>query len=149
MIRLSRLLGAALIAAAPALPLHAGDTGPSVAISFSDAALGLLSAKGESVIVWAYYAGDPVEGAEVPLTDEGLVFLGEETLRITPADQIVHFAAKIAGPVESVAEPLVNVAVWSGREAAEFNLLDCSMIDASLREIAENRPTILCGVVGQ
>lgn len=149
MIRLHKLLGAALIAAAPASPLHAGDTGPSVAISFSDAARGLLSAKGESVIVSAYYAGDPIDGAEVPLTDEGLVFLGEETLRIAPADQVVHFAARIEGPLESVAEPLVNVAVWSGREAAEVNLLDCSMIDASLREIAEDRPTILCGVIGQ
>ncbi|MCC7321969.1 MAG: hypothetical protein IT542_13450 [Rubellimicrobium sp.] len=116
-------------------------------LEFAGDTAATLVGMGEWVTISAFYAGIAV-APEAPLEEDGSVYLGDETLRVFPADQTVT----LAGPPQFVPagwtdEVLINVNVFTARFAAEDNLIDCDFIDGPVAEVALAENTIRCGLI--
>ena len=107
-----------------------------------------LQARGEWVIVNAWYYGDPALDA-VPMDEMGLVFLGEEEATVYPVSQRVVLGGYTAGaPRDWVIEPIVNVNVFSARLTDQNNLLNCGIVEGPVTELAGAVQTISCSMIG-
>lgn len=120
---LNRVIGAALLAAAPAGAAVAQDSALRVAIRFTEAAQSTLA--GDRAIIAARYGTGK-----------------EERLEIEPHDQIVELRSG-----DQATD--VSVEVSSGRRLSGVSLLDCVGLDAPVQSLAKRTPTILCSLTGQ
>lgn len=108
-----------------------------------------LQARGEWIIVNAWYYGDPAVDS-VPMDEMGLVYLGEEKATVYPVSQRVVIGGYTAGaPRDWVLDPLVNVNVFSARLTDQNNLLDCGLVEGPVAELAGGVQTISCTLLGQ
>lgn len=141
------LLAAALVPAgrAEAPAAHGFD----LTLKLSDGLVAELSAKNETIILAAWFYGDPnAEGAS-EVDEMGLIQLGEERAEVPPAAGPVRIngaldpakLALIEGGVK------VNVNVFSGRKSSEDNLISCDFIDGPVEDLTAAPTEIFCGLI--
>ena len=125
---LTRLALAAAVGLA-ALPALAETPRVTLKITFDPAAAKELADMGEMVTVSSHFFGFPKEGATLKPDEMGMITLGIEDVTIHPADATLEAGGVLTtAPLDQVAEPLVNVNVFSARFVNEDNLLDCSLL---------------------
>ena len=118
-------------------------------ISFDPAAAAKLAAMGERVTVSAWYYGEPLGEGLIHVDEMGQVWLGTETFDIWPLDQTVSIGGSLGGaPMGWVAQPMVNVNVYSSRLADQNNLLECDLVDGPFDELAMDAQPIRCKLIG-
>jgi hypothetical protein len=107
-----------------------------------------LQARGEWVVVNAWFYGDPALDS-VPMDEMGLVYLGEERATVYPVSQRVVLGGYTAGvPRDWVLEPILNVNVFSARMTDQNNLLNCGIVEGPVAELAGAVQTISCTQIG-
>ena len=121
----------------------------SIAISFDEATIAKLTSLGEWVTVSAYYSGDPAR-EDAPTDEMGMVYLGHEEAQIYPVNQTIELGGFLEGaPLDWVAAALINVNVYSARFVDENNILNCSIIDGPVRELAQAGQSINCTLLDE
>lgn len=136
--------------------LLAGTCGTAMAqtvtidLTFSENALAELQARGEGVVVAAYWMGEPAPGATLPDTEIGTIFLMSEdiTLQAGPA-RVVLGGSLDSAPVGQVTVPMLNVNVFSARWTTEDNLIDCGFLDDEMAKLAAAPQTLNCRLIGE
>ncbi len=138
------------------LSLLAGFAGSAFAqtvtidLTFSDKALTELTARGEGVVIAAYWMGDPAPGATIQANDIGTVFLMSEDLTLHPGPARVVVGSNLsAAPMDQVTVPYLNVNVSSARWTDEDNLLDCEFLDDTVAKLAAAPQAIHCKLIGE
>lgn len=149
----ARAFSAACLAAVMAAPAHAEDApsfGFDLTLTLSEKLLAELTPRGETIIIAAWYYGDP-NAAGAPHVDEmEFIQLGDERIEIPPASGPVRVtgggidAAKL-GYVEGGVK--VNVNIFSGRKSSEDNLISCDFIDGPVAELTAAPTEIACGLI--
>lgn len=131
------------------LPAFAAET-ISLEVQLDPAALAKLQVLNEGVVISGWFSGEPVAGNTVPLDEMGLVWLGKEELTIWPqaSAKVTLGSGLSAAPVASVVAPMLNVNVFTARFADEDNLLDCSLVEGPLAELAKSPQVITCKLIG-
>ncbi len=141
------------LAAGAALAVSAGVAAAqtvTIDLTFSDKALADLTRRGEAVAVSAYWMGDPVEGATLPETEIGTIFLLAEKVTLQPGPARVILGTNFGtAPTDQVTMPMLNVNVFTDRWTDEHNLIDCSFLDAPLAELAAEPQAIHCKLIGE
>lgn len=108
------------------------------------AAEAALQARGEWVVVDAWFYGDPALDS-VPMDEMGLVYLGEERATVYPVSQRVTIGGYTNGaPRDWVFEPIVNVNVFTARMTDQNNLLNCGIVEGPIADLAGGVQTISC-----
>ncbi len=142
-------VAAVTMAAAMASGQAMAQDGVTVELVLDPAVEAELLARGEWVIVNAWYYGDPALDS-VPMDEMGLVFLGEEEATVFPVSQTITLGGFTGGaPRDWVIEPIVNVNVFSARLTDQNNLLDCGIVEGPVAELSGAVQTITCGLLGQ
>lgn len=134
-------------ASAPASPFAV-----TVKISLSPAAAKRLASANETLMVSAFYFGNPKSGVPGRAVDEmGQVHLGNQDIELSGAgsadfDGHVVDQSKL-GFIDG--DPQVNINVYSGRHSSEDNLLNCDFFEDAV-QIAVAKPiAIHCGLIGE
>lgn len=136
--------------------LFAGSPGLATAetvtlnLTFSEPALAHLTLRGEGVTIAAYWMGDPVPGAELPLTEIDTIFLMSEDITLQAGPATVVLGGSLASaPLDQVTVPMLNVNVFSARWTSGDNLIDCGFLDGPLAELAAAPQDLICQLIGE
>jgi hypothetical protein len=139
----------AVVAAMLAGAAAAQDGMVTVDLVLDPAVEAALQARGEWVIVNAWFFGDPAVDS-VPMDEMGLVYLGEEKATVYPVSQRVVLGGYMAGaPRDWVLDPIVNVNVFTARLTDQNNLLNCGIVEGPVAEVSGAVQTISCTLLGQ
>jgi hypothetical protein len=121
-----------------------------VELTLSDKAAMRLKMRHESVVVSAYYSGEPKKDAEGHVNQIGTIDLGTENVEVVGAPGLVKVTGTkidirrldwIKGPV------LLNVNVYSGRHASADNILACDFFDGKLSAAVRKTPVLHCSLI--
>jgi hypothetical protein len=128
-------------------------SGFSVGVTLSDKAAKTLADRKETIIVAAYFSGNPKPGTPRKyLSDIGQVDLGQATVEIAPG-AIAKF-----GPVKLKQDalnqtdksgPQLLINVYSGRKSSPDNLLDCGIYEDALMPVQGKTIPIACKLIGE
>ena len=122
----------------------AQDSTISFGLGFDPATSAALTARGEMVIISAWYFGDPAR-PEVKVDEIGQVYLGGEELTIYPLDQQITLGTNLANAkLGDVIAPMVNINIFTARQTHEDNLIDCDFIEGPVAEIAAQDLILTC-----
>ncbi len=142
-----RLALVPLLAASPCL---AETQTVTLYLTFSDKALAELTSRGDGVTVAAYWMGDPVEGATLPLTEIDTIFLMSEDITLQAGPATVVLGGSLASaPLDQVTVPMLNVNVFSARWTSEDNLIDCDFLDDEMAKLSAAPQTLNCKLIGE
>lgn len=132
-----------------ALPTIAAAETISLEVQLDPAALAKLQKLDEAVVVSAWFSGEPTADNTIALDDMGMVWLGNEEFTIWPqaSAKLTLGSGLSAAPVASVIAPMINVNVYSARFISEDNLLDCSLVDGPLADLAKAPQVITCKLI--
>ena len=129
------------------------SSGFSVAVTLSDKAGKTLADGKETIIVAAYFSGNPKPGTPRKyLSDIGQVDLGEAHVETSPGT-IAKF-----GPVKLKQDalnqidksgPQLLINVYSGRKSSPNNLLVCGIYEDALDPIQGKTIPITCKLIGE
>ena len=148
----NRVLAAALFCAALAAASHAEAPVAhrfDLTLALSDKLVAELTAKNETIIIAAYFYGEPNEKGATEIDEMGQIRLGEERTEIPPAPGPV--------PINGLLDPgkltlieggaSVNVNIFSGRKSSEDNLISCDFIDGPVAELTAQPTEMFCGLI--
>jgi hypothetical protein len=108
-----------------------------------------LTKAGERVIIAGYFYGEPAPKAKMQSDEAGQIYLSGEEFTIWPKDQAVTLGQSLAGaPLDQVVEPYLNVNIYSARFTSEDNLLDCEIVDDSLKALGSGEHVLNCKLIG-
>jgi hypothetical protein len=138
-----------------AQPLRAQEQKPvifafDVEISLSDRAAARLKIRNESIVVSAYYSGDPKPSAGKHTNQIGTIDLGTENVEVIGAAGLVRVTGTkididrlewVKGPV------MVNVNAYSGRHSSLDNILACDFFDGKLSSAVRKAPLLTCSLI--
>lgn len=147
-----RILPAACMAVALSVSARAEEPplGFDLTLSLSEKLTAELTARGETIIVAAWYYGDPNAAGAEHVDEMDLIQLGEERIEVAPAAGPIRVtggqvdAGKL-GYVEGGVK--VNVNTFSGRKSSEDNLISCDFIDGPVEELTAAPTEIFCGLI--
>jgi|GEM_PF-1965976 len=146
---------AALLAASlsPMVAL-ADDTarGPSVALSFSPAALEQLTETSEEVVLRLTYFVHPSPAGRERADESGEIDLGNHALQIAAAPGVVDLSGGAPQEIDDafVSEPpKVNINVGSARLASEDNILSCDVFEGYLERLSTQEFTLHCSLISE
>jgi hypothetical protein len=138
---------------AQSAPTTPGFSGFSVRATLSDKAGKTLADRKETVVVAAYFSGNPKPGTPRKyLSDIGQVDLGQANVEIAPG-AIAKF-----GPVKLKQDalnqvdtkgPQLLINVYSGRKSSPDNLLDCGIYEDGLAPVEGKTIPISCKLIGE
>jgi hypothetical protein len=127
--------------------------GFNAAVALSAKAKRKLEESKETVVVAAYFSGNPKSGAlKQYISDTGEIDLGEKQVEIAPG------AAASFGEIELKRDsleqadnqgPLLLVNVYSGRKSSPDNLLDCGIYEGPLKAVQNKSVPISCKLIGE
>ena len=127
--------------------------GFSVGVTLSDKAKKTLADRKETIVVAAYFSGNPKPGTPRKyLSDIGQVDLGQTNVEIAPG-AIARF-----GPVKLKQDalnqvdksgPQLLINVYSGRKSSPDNLLDCGIYEDALAPVQGKTIPITCKLIGE
>ncbi len=123
--------------------------GVTIQVHFDKASIESLARSGERVILSGYFYGEPVANAKMQPDEVGQIYLSGEQYTILPVDQSVTFGQTLAmAPVDQVVEPYLNVNIYSARFTSEDNLLDCEIVDDSVKVLGTSEHVLNCKLIG-
>jgi len=140
-----------------ALPIsaHAVELGFDIRIALSRQASAELARKGESLVAYASYYGDPRRGAEKHADEVGQIDLNPEDEQVDIPD-LDNAHAHISGSTVSAGRlawidgPVkVNVNIASARKSGPDNLLACDFIDGPVHVLQNAVVTLHCGLISE
>lgn len=124
----------------------------SISVRLSDAAKQRLQSMGESVIVIAYFDGDPLPGQgkyNPPMRD---VFLGDDE-RLVDGKNVATFGStkisKSSWDRLANKDYFVTINVVSARRASRDNLLECPSPEDRISKFAGRATEVLCRLIGE
>ena len=134
------------LAGCHAPPAH-GPNAFTVVVALTPQASAKLTALHEKVTVAAYYYGLPAPGVQAG--PDGQVDLGSEKVEFAPPQNQAVFAGALDdGELKTIAgPPRVLVNVFSARQAAPDNLLDCGIFDDAIVTAQAHTPHIVCDLI--
>ena len=138
---------APLIACAFAcLTTAAAADGFDIKVRFDDRTTLTLAQIGESVVVSAFYFGDPSANGQAHADEMGQIWLGNEDVEIDSLDQTVHLKAALddkgLGWINGA--PRVNINIYSARHADPNNLLNCEIFEDDIAVAQARAPLLRC-----
>ncbi len=140
-----RALMIALLLSAP----MAHAEGVTVKVHFDKASLKALTKAGERVKISGYFYGEPAPKATLQADEMDQIYLSGEEYTIWPADQTVVFGQSLVkAPVDQVVEPFLNVNIFSARFTSEDNILDCDIVDDSVKVLGAAEHVLNCKLIG-
>ncbi len=121
----------------------------SIQLTLSEKLVAELTAKNETIIVAAYFYGEPNEKGQSEIDDMGYIQLGDERTEIPPASGLVPINGVVdPAKVALLATPVsVNVNIFSGRKSSEDNLISCDFIDGPVADLGTAPVEISCGLI--
>lgn len=123
--------------------------GVTVKVHFDAASAKALLEAGERVKLSGYFYGEPAPNATMNADEMDQIYLSGEEYTIWPVDQTVTFGQSLAkAPVDQVIEPYLNVNIFSARFTSEDNLLDCDIVDDSLKVLGTAEHLLNCKLIG-
>ena len=121
----------------------------TVKVHFDPAAAKALAKRGELVILSGYFYGAPAPKATLKADEMDQIYLGGEEYTIWPVDQTVTFGQTLAkAPLDQVVDPSLNVNIYSARRTSEDNLLDCDIVDDTLKVLGTADHVLNCKLIG-
>ncbi len=76
------------------------------------------------------------------------IYLSGQQYTSGPVDQTVTFGQSLAkAPVDQVAEPFLNVNIFSARFTSEDNFLDCEIVDDSVKKLGTASHVLNCKLI--
>lgn len=141
----------ALVLAFAVLPLPAlADGLVRIDLTLSPRAMAELASQAEMVTVSGFFWGEPAPGATIEPDGMGQIFLGTEDHTVWPVPQQVALGVNFGlMPRAQVVTPFLNVNVFSARYASEDNLLDCTLVDGAVADLAGTVQTVHCKLIGE
>jgi len=137
----------ALLALLLASAAHAD--GVTIKVHFDEASAKALVKAGERVMLSGYFYGEPAPNATMQADEADQIYLSGEDFTIWPKDQTVTFGQSLkAAPVDQVVEPYLNVNIYSARFTSEDNLLDCEIVDDSVKVLEKTEHVLNCKLIG-
>jgi hypothetical protein len=104
---------------------------------------------GERVTVAGYFYGQPAPNATMQADEADQIYLSGEQYTIWPADQTLTFGQSLSqAPMDQVVEPFLNVNIYSARFTSEDNMLDCEIVDDSLKALGTAEHVLNCKLIG-
>ncbi len=121
----------------------------TVKVHFDEASQKALTQSGERVILSGYFYGEPAPNATMQADEVGQIYLSGEEYTVLPKDQTVIFGQTLPnGPLDQVVEPFLNVNIYTARFTTEDNLLDCDIVDDSVKVLAKTEHVLNCKLIG-
>lgn len=116
-----------------------------IEINLSPAAEKELKDQHESVIVQAYFSGEPKDTTSEEYQEEGVLNIGSYRIELFDTRTAIfnHIKIKKAlfGELENKNfEVLINV--FSGRHSSELNILNCDILQENIRSVAGKKFTL-------
>jgi hypothetical protein len=127
--------------------------GFNVAVALSEKARKRLVDAKETVIVAAYFTGNPKPGAPKQyLSEIGEVDLGHEEVEVAPGTGATFGEIKLKKDAldevdDQGAQLLVNV--YSGKKSSADNLIECGIYEGALRAAQNKSIPIGCKLIGE
>lgn len=123
--------------------------GVTIQVHFDTASRTALTKAGERVVLSGYFYGEPAPDAKMQADEVGQIYLSGEEYTILPVDQPVTFGQTLAkAPVDQVVEPYLNVNIYSARFTSDENLLDCEIVDDSVKILGASVHVLNCKLIG-
>lgn len=119
-----------------------------IQVQLSDSAERVLSSSNESIIVSAFFDGEPKDSVNTELLDEfGQIILGSSQIELIDSRRAIFENIKIPSNLFSLLKNdnyEVLISVVTGRKSSEYNLIDCEFIQKPISEV-KNKVIILNG----
>ncbi len=120
-----------------------------IEVTHSTAAAQLLKNSGETIIVSAYFSGEPTDPKDGD--DIGELRVATRDIELNADETLIRFSG-MSFPRE-VYDKLADkdftllINVYSGRKSSEDNLLNCGIVNLNVSKIANQRFTIDCKLI--
>ncbi len=153
MFRPTAALAALLALTASSARADGPPMGFSVDVTLSAKAADLLATKGEKIIVWASWYGDPSPAGKKHVDEMGQVDMGEEKVQLPSTGGTATLSGKkvaishIGWVKDQNVQVLVNV--YTARLKDPNNLLDCGLFQDSVTLARKGPVAIACKVIGE
>jgi len=120
-----------------------------IEVSNSPKAGQTLADQKETIIVSAFFNGDPVN--EKDLDDDGQMFITKKEIELTGDNRIAKFEGiKFSKAMyDKLADKDITllINVYSGRKSSDDNLLDCGIVEAKASEFINKRFSLGCKLI--
>lgn len=120
-----------------------------IEVSNSPKADQTLTKQKETIIVSAFFNGDPVN--EKDLDDDGQMFITKKEIELTGDNRIAKFEGlKFSKAMyDKLADKDITllINVYSGRKSSDDNLLDCGIVEAKASKLMNKRFTLDCKLI--
>jgi len=139
-------------AAAPASVTDAnGVPAFKVYVNLSDRARERLAMPPDTIIVAAYYFGDPIPQALAQANQIGQIDLGRSQVDLRTAGLATFDGSAMEPAKLSLLQgpPQVNINVYSGRRSSADNLLDCDFFQDTLAVAAVSQINLYCKLISE
>jgi hypothetical protein len=127
--------------------------GFGVSVTLSDKAGKTLADGKETIVVAAYFSGNPKAGTPRKyLSNTGEVDLGEAHVEIAPSTIAKFGSVKLKQDALNQIDksgPQLLINVYSGRKSSPNNLLDCGIYEDAIAPIEGKTIPIACKLIGE
>jgi len=108
-----------------------------------------LGTQKETIIVSAFFSGDPVNDKD--LDDDGQMFITKKDIELSGDNRIAKFEGlKFSKAMyDKLADKDITllINVYSGRKSSSDNLLDCGIVEANASKLMNKRFTVGCKLI--
>ena len=121
-----------------------------VELTFTPRTLTKLQELGEKVSIANFYYGVAAPGAEAKAETAGQVSIGDNTMQVEPANQIVRVSVSPFAPAklkDVAGEPKLLINVFTARKVAPDNLINCGIYDDDLAMAQAAPIPITCDLI--
>ncbi|MBI5917050.1 MAG: DUF3298 domain-containing protein, partial [Bacteroidetes bacterium] len=112
-----------------------------------------LTAKKETLIVSAYFWGEPIDPKEKAKGEDGMVVFVNKDIELTGNERVARFEglkfnkALLSKVTDKDIFLLINV--FSGRKSSEDNLLNCGILDTKVSQVVNKRYVLGCKLISE